>query len=136
MHLQAAILFAQEIGKFFALTALDLLNWITPRWHNIKILNQRWISKRCSSYVYPLKNPQISWNCSFKWQDFNEKPCSKAYMKEKVYCWSLLLSVRLFSKKKPQNEDHISRSNPSPSLGSRVHWFFKVDSASGIFLLG
>jgi hypothetical protein len=26
MHLQAAFLFAQEIGKFFALTALDLLN--------------------------------------------------------------------------------------------------------------
>ncbi len=29
MHLKAAFLFAQEIGKFFALTALDLLNWIT-----------------------------------------------------------------------------------------------------------
>jgi hypothetical protein len=29
MHLQAAFLFAQEIGKFFALTALDLLNGIT-----------------------------------------------------------------------------------------------------------
>jgi hypothetical protein len=27
--LQAAFLFAQEIGKFFALTALDLLNGIT-----------------------------------------------------------------------------------------------------------
>ncbi len=38
MHLQAAILFAQEIGKFFALTALDLLNWITPWRHNIKML--------------------------------------------------------------------------------------------------
>jgi hypothetical protein len=29
MHLQAAFLFAQEIGKFIALTALDLLNGIT-----------------------------------------------------------------------------------------------------------
>ncbi len=38
MHLQAAFLFAQEIGKFFALTALDLLNWITQWRHNIKIL--------------------------------------------------------------------------------------------------
>ncbi len=38
MHLQAAILFAQETGKFFALTALDLLNWITPWRHDIKML--------------------------------------------------------------------------------------------------
>jgi hypothetical protein len=29
MHLQAAFPFAQEIGKFFALTALDLLKEIT-----------------------------------------------------------------------------------------------------------
>jgi hypothetical protein len=29
MHLQAAFLFAKKIGKFFALTALDLLNRIT-----------------------------------------------------------------------------------------------------------
>jgi hypothetical protein len=29
MHLQAAFLFAQEIGKFLALTALDLLSGIT-----------------------------------------------------------------------------------------------------------
>jgi hypothetical protein len=28
MHLQAAFLFAQEIGKFFALTAFDFLNGI------------------------------------------------------------------------------------------------------------
>jgi hypothetical protein len=29
MHLQAAFLFAQEKGKFFALTGLDILNLIT-----------------------------------------------------------------------------------------------------------
>jgi hypothetical protein len=29
MHLQAAFLFAQEMGKFFAFTGLDLLNQIT-----------------------------------------------------------------------------------------------------------
>jgi hypothetical protein len=29
MHLQAAFLVAKEIGKFFALTALDLLKLIT-----------------------------------------------------------------------------------------------------------
>jgi hypothetical protein len=29
MHLQAAFLFAQEKGQFFALTALDLLNGLT-----------------------------------------------------------------------------------------------------------
>jgi hypothetical protein len=29
MHLQATFLFAQEIGKFFALTALDLLKLLT-----------------------------------------------------------------------------------------------------------
>jgi hypothetical protein len=29
MHFQAAFLLAQEIGKFFALTALDILNGIT-----------------------------------------------------------------------------------------------------------
>jgi hypothetical protein len=67
MHLQAAFLFAKEIGKFFSLTALDLLNWITQWWHDIKIQKfQGWISKRFYSYVYPLKNYQISWNCSFK----------------------------------------------------------------------
>ncbi len=38
MHLQATFLFAQEIGKFFVLTALDLLNWITQWRHNIQIL--------------------------------------------------------------------------------------------------
>ncbi len=38
MHLQAVILFAQEIGKFFAITGLDLLNWIIQWRHNIKIL--------------------------------------------------------------------------------------------------
>ncbi len=38
MHLQAAFLFAQEIGKFFALTALDLLNGITQWRYNIKVL--------------------------------------------------------------------------------------------------
>ncbi len=58
MHLHAAFLFAREIGKFFALTALDLLNWITQWRHNIKILKiSAVISKLCSSYVYPLKNP-------------------------------------------------------------------------------
>jgi hypothetical protein len=39
MHLQAAFLFAKEIGKFFALTALDL---------------------------YLFKKSQISWNCPLK----------------------------------------------------------------------
>ncbi len=38
MHLHAAFLFAREIGKFFALTALDLLNLITQLRHNIKTL--------------------------------------------------------------------------------------------------
>jgi hypothetical protein len=38
MHLQAAFLFAKEIGKFFALTTLDLLKWITQWRHDIKIL--------------------------------------------------------------------------------------------------
>ncbi len=36
MHLQAAFLVAKEIGKFFALTALDLLNLIDPWPCNIK----------------------------------------------------------------------------------------------------
>ncbi len=40
MHLQLAILFAQEIGKFFALTALDLLtrlnNSMTTQYKNVK----------------------------------------------------------------------------------------------------
>ncbi len=34
-------------------------------------LYQRWILKRCSSYVYPLKDPQISWNCLFKFDSFS-----------------------------------------------------------------
>jgi hypothetical protein len=37
MPLQAAFLFAKEIGKFFAVTTLDLLNWITQWRHDIKI---------------------------------------------------------------------------------------------------
>ncbi len=59
MNLQVAFLFAQEIGKFFALTALDLLNWITQWRHNIQILNISAVDfERCSSSVYPLKIPK------------------------------------------------------------------------------
>jgi hypothetical protein len=36
MHLQAALLFAKEIGKFFALTTWNLLNSISQRQHNAK----------------------------------------------------------------------------------------------------
>jgi hypothetical protein len=38
MYLKAAFLFAQEIGKFCALTSLDLVSWITQRRNDIKIL--------------------------------------------------------------------------------------------------
>jgi hypothetical protein len=38
MHLQAAILFAQEIGKFSPLPAWNLLNSISQLWHNIKFV--------------------------------------------------------------------------------------------------
>jgi hypothetical protein len=68
MHLQAAILFAQEIGKFFSLTTENLLNPICQLWHNIKVFKyQRWILEWCSFYVYPLKKSQISWHCPFKY---------------------------------------------------------------------
>jgi hypothetical protein len=36
MDLQAALLFAKEIGKFFALTAWKILNSISQRQHNAK----------------------------------------------------------------------------------------------------
>jgi hypothetical protein len=38
MHLQGATLFAQEIGKFFALTTWNILNSVSQQSHNIKIL--------------------------------------------------------------------------------------------------
>ncbi len=38
MHLQAAVLFAKEIGTFFALTTWNLINSISQRRHNTKTL--------------------------------------------------------------------------------------------------
>ncbi len=51
MHLKADFLFSQEKGKFFALTALDLLSWITQWQHNIKVLKILGVDlETCSSY--------------------------------------------------------------------------------------
>jgi hypothetical protein len=42
MHFQAAFLFAQEIGKFFALTALDILNGIYSIGQKKSAMAKKW----------------------------------------------------------------------------------------------
>jgi hypothetical protein len=67
MHLQAAFLFAQEIGKFFVLTALDLLNRITQWRHNRKNFRISAVDLETMLFLcISIKNTQISWNCLFK----------------------------------------------------------------------
>ncbi len=86
MHLQVAFLFAQEKGKFFALTALDLLNWNEMTKHEkFKNVSGRSRNDALPMYIH-FKNPQISWDGPFK-----------VWVLPEYYLVSLFVSGRTYS---------------------------------------